>query len=90
MPVIEAGAVDRSPYMPSAASGDSSRNGAPGSSKAGDAVARQQLAARQVPLARALRPAFRGLSAARPILGDERLPTPRRFPAARSDQAPRP
>ncbi len=42
--------------------------------QAGDAVARQKLAAVEVPLARALRPALRRLDAERPVVGNEARP----------------
>ena len=63
MPVMMPAPWIASSYMALAASGDSSRNGVPGSISRMHPFARKQLSARRMALARALRPAERRLGA---------------------------
>ena len=72
MPVMTPAHGASSSYMPSAASCDSSRNGVPGSSSSCDALARQQLAARDVLGARGLAAAERDLRDLHVQVADQR------------------
>ena len=71
MQVMMLAAGTSPPYMPYAASGDSSSNGAPGIDQRVDAIARQELAARKVPLPRLLAAAARDLRRLRAQVRDE-------------------
>ena len=64
MPVMMPAAWMCSPYMPLAASGDNSRNGAPASMQRHYALARQKLAAREWRSRASRRPALGGFGAA--------------------------
>ena len=80
MPAIIPAAGASPSYMPRAASWPISRNGVPGSSRRVDALARQQLAARRVPLARLGVAAERDLGGLGAQVVDLRAAVTRRWP----------